>query len=363
MDDTRVNELDLLRFCAAMSVVLFHYAFMGYYAQGDVSVMAYSPLAGLFKYGYLGVHFFFMISGFVILMTASRASLRAFAISRIVRLYPAFWACCTMTFVAIVFMGGSHFSASLHQYLVNMTMLGEFFGARPIDGAYWSLFVEIKFYALVAVVLIMRRIDQAQIFLILWLIVSIALELRPIGKLRYLLVVDYSALFIAGAECYLIRSQGLSPTKLAIIVLSWCLAVDQALKQRHALEAFFRAELSTNAVAGIISIFYLVMLSVALRSTGLLAKKSWRLTGALTYPLYLLHQNIGYMIFNLEHSSLDPHLLFWGTVALVFGAAVAVHFLIEKRTAPPLRRALERVAYRLPSLCRPVDSGRTFSEQ
>src|SRR5215471_2445277 len=120
--DHRVNEIDLLRFLAALSVVMFHYAFRGY-AADSVSAMPYPLLAPFAKYGGLGVHLFFMISGFVILMTAAGGTLKTFVTSRIVRLYPAFWICCTITFVAVLAIGAPRFFASPGQYLVNMTML------------------------------------------------------------------------------------------------------------------------------------------------------------------------------------------------------------------------------------------------
>lgn len=199
----RVNEIDLLRFLAAMAVVFFHYAFRGYAADG-LSPMPYPLLAPIAKYGYLGVELFFLISGFVILMTAADGSLKNFVVSRFVRLYPAFWACCTLSFVVIVLLGAGTFSASVPQYLVNMTMLSGFVGVSSIDGAYWPLFVEMKFYAMVAVVLLLGRIHQAQRFLVLWLALSIVLEALPSYRLRSLFIVNYSAYFVAGATCYLI---------------------------------------------------------------------------------------------------------------------------------------------------------------
>lgn len=48
MRNTRVNEIDLLRFMAVLAVVFFHYAFRGY--AGDArSVMAYPLLASVSK--------------------------------------------------------------------------------------------------------------------------------------------------------------------------------------------------------------------------------------------------------------------------------------------------------------------------
>lgn len=76
---------------AALAVMIFHYGFRGN-AVG-MSQFSYEPMAEAAKYGYLGVELFFMISGFVILMTASAGSLRRFCVSRAVRLYPSFWIC------------------------------------------------------------------------------------------------------------------------------------------------------------------------------------------------------------------------------------------------------------------------------
>src|SRR5215210_3755070 len=179
---SRVTEIDLLRFLAAFLVVLYHYTFRGY-AADDMSIMPYPLLAPISKYGYLGVELFFLISGFVILMTASSGSLKKFTISRIVRLYPAFWVCCTVTFIVILLIGGERYSASFTQYLVNMTMLSEFLNVPDLDGVYWSLFVEIKFYALVALVLLVGRIHRAQSLLIMWLIITITLTVFPISAM------------------------------------------------------------------------------------------------------------------------------------------------------------------------------------
>ena len=197
MNNRRLNELDLLRFLAAFAVVIFHYAFRGY-ARGDMSVMPYPMLADVAKYGYLGVELFFMISGFVILMTASSNDLKAFFISRVIRLCPAFWVCCTITFLVTLAIGQPRFSADLYQYVINLTFLGDVIGVPPIDGVYWSLFVEIKFYFMIAILLAFKKIEKIETFLVLWLLISAAAEVFAFEKLRSVLITDYAAYFIAG---------------------------------------------------------------------------------------------------------------------------------------------------------------------
>jgi peptidoglycan/LPS O-acetylase OafA/YrhL len=288
-----------------------------------------------------------MISGFVILMTAAGGSLRRFVISRFVRLYPAFWACCTITFAAIAMIGAPRYSASVSQYLINMTMLSGFVGVPSIDGAYWSLFVEIQFYGLVVALLLIRRIHQAEVFLACWLAAAIALEIFPVGKLRFLLIVDYAAFFIAGAAFFQIWSQGLSPRRVALVALSWSLAIFQSIRGLPDFEKHFNESISAYVVAGIITAYFLAMLLVSLKRTGPLGRNRWILAGALTYPLYLLHQTIGFMIFNAAYPAINQHLLFWGTISLTLGAAFAVHHLVEKRFSSTLKHAIDGIADRM----------------
>jgi peptidoglycan/LPS O-acetylase OafA/YrhL len=353
MAPTRVNEIDLLRFLAALSVVFYHYTFRGYAADG-LSSMPFTWLSPFAKYGYLGVELFFLISGFVVLMTAEAARrVRDFAISRIVRLYPAYWACCTITCAAILAFGAPTQVITLDQYLVNMTMLTGLTKFQLIDGAYWSLLVEIRFYALVAVLLAVGKIHQAQRFLVIWLVATISLELLPIlaqqinwvppdalRYIRYLLIVNYSAYFIAGATCYLLWSKGATAGKICIITACWVLALYQAKPTLGEFEAYYKTTIRTDIVFGIITIFFLIMVIIAMRKTGSLARYRWPMAGAISYPLYLIHQNIGYIILNHFHPKVSQHLLLWSTLIFVLLASYLVHRFVEQRLSLKLKTVL-----------------------
>lgn len=337
----RVNEIDLLRFLAALAVLLFHYSFRGYFAD-DRTTMPYLGLAPIGKYGYLGVDLFFIISGFVILMTASRGGLREFVVSRIARLYPAYWVCCSITFLAILTIGGARYDATISQYLTNMTMLGGFFHVPYIDGSYWSLTVELKFYAMVGVVLLVGALARVQALLCGWLVAAIALRFWPVDSLGYWLIVDYAAYFIAGATCFLIWSRGVSVARAAMLIASWALALANAIEYSQEVADYYSTPISEVVVGAIVSIYFLVMLLVSLRRTGIFARKRWLTLGALTYPLYLLHQKIGFMIFNLGYPKISAHLLFWGTLGAMLVASYLVYAQVERRVAPWLRDALNR---------------------
>jgi peptidoglycan/LPS O-acetylase OafA/YrhL len=334
---TRINEIDLLRFIAAMMVVFYHYCFRGY-AADELSVMPYPLLASVSKFGYLGVDLFFIISGFVILMTAAGGSLKNFVVSRITRLFPAFWACCSITFILTLVIGAPRFSASIKQYLINMTMMSGFVGVSSIDGSYWSLFIEMKFYFLVALVLLAGMIDRAQAFLAMWLLVSIGSIIIP--KLDSIFITDYSAYFIAGATFFLVWSKGISKTRVALILACWCLALFRSYERLAGIEKHYHIDMNPYVVFLFITVFFITMTMISTKRTGFWGRKTWLLVGSITYPLYLLHHNIGFMIFNVAFPKINQHVILYGTITLMLGTSYAVHIMIERRYAKPMKNML-----------------------
>src|SRR5689334_8689300 len=140
---TRFPELDLVRFLAACGVMLFHYTYLG--PQNHSWPGSFPFLGQIFKYGYLGVDVFFILSGFVILLTAYDKDAITFTAARFVRLYPAYWICVTLTALAILLTGTHHNAVTLWQYLANLTMVHGFAGIRDVSGVYWTLAVELQF--------------------------------------------------------------------------------------------------------------------------------------------------------------------------------------------------------------------------
>lgn len=334
---TRANEIDLLRFIAALSVVLFHYGFRGYSGADKLTTMPYSLLGPVAMYGYLGVDLFFVISGFVILMTASNSSLKGFFASRVARLYPAFWVCCTATYLVIAVFDEKQ-QVSFSQYLVNLTMLSAFLNVPSIDGSYWSLFVEVRFYVLVAALMAIGGMARAELALALWLAAAVLLNAHPIGVLNFVLIADYAAHFIAGAIFYLIWSCGLSTFRVCMLAVAWVMVMRHATGEIAQLEQNFKQAFEILVVLGVVTCIFLVMLLVSLRKTGVFMRMDWALVGALTYPLYLLHQMIGYIVFNLAYPTLNAHLVFWGTIVCMLLAAYLVHVKVETKYGALLRR-------------------------
>ena len=139
----RLAQLDALRGIAALAVVLFHYTTRYDQLFGH----AQAPLVA-FPQGWLGVNLFFMISGFVIFMTLARtARPMDFVVSRFSRLYPAYWGAIVLTFALTHAIGLPGKTVGWDVLAVNVTMVQGFFGVPHVDGVYWTLEVELLFYA------------------------------------------------------------------------------------------------------------------------------------------------------------------------------------------------------------------------
>ncbi len=90
-----------------------------------------------------------------------------------------------------------------------------------------------------------------------------------------------------------------------------------------------------------------MLLLVSTRRTGRLGKMKWAAVGALTYPLYLIHQYIGFMIFHIAYPAVNSHILLWGMILFMLAAAHLINVLVDQRWSTPLKNFLNRVLDRL----------------
>lgn len=335
----RVNELDFLRVTAIAAVLLYHYTFRGY-AGDDMSVVPFPELVPVTKYGYLGVHLFFMVSGFVILMTATAGGIRKFIASRCARLYPAMWACCTLTYAATVAMGGERFSAAFGQYIANLSIVSMFFDVVPIDGAYWSLGPEIEFYGTIGLIVAAGQISRAEFFFQLALAALGLATILSWQTSNILLLIDYFPYFSAGAFYYLIWAKGPSFGRWLGVAVSWTLTLHQCISFVPYLSSHYRTDMSITATAAIVTSYFAIFAAIATRSTTRFGAMRWVSAGAITYPLYLLHENIGFMLFNALYPEVNRFILLACTTALMVSVAYCVHVIVERTLASRVRGAV-----------------------
>lgn len=139
----RLYVVDLLRFGAAMMVVLYHYVYAGGRQTwaADTAELFTSPVRAVASYGWVGVDLFFLISGFVICMSGWGRSLSEFFTSRVVRLLPAYLVAVVVTSAVLVLWKPPAGAPRLAEVLGNLTMVQNLLQLRNIDEPYWTLLV------------------------------------------------------------------------------------------------------------------------------------------------------------------------------------------------------------------------------
>jgi len=336
----RFHELDILRFLAALAVVFFHYTFLN--ATEYESIVTYPVLGEIFKYGYLGVELFFIISGFVILLTASKKDWRGFVISRVARLYPAFWIIVTLTTLGIVFFASEIMQVSLSQYLWNLTMVGEFVGVKNIDPVYWTLQVELKFYFWIVLILFFNKIKYIESFITLWLFISF-IEVYHLGHelTHFAFIPEWAPYFSAGALFYIIQSQGFNLKRAGLLVIAYFLSLYFALEGAEEKIQLYAIEFSPIITLSLITLFYGLFVLIIMGKTTRLYHPWFALLGATTYPLYLIHQKLGQIAYLVVGDSINKYLFLFLIVVSVIVTAYLLHRYFEIGLGKVIKRKLE----------------------
>lgn len=348
----RIYQIDLFRFVAALSVVLYHYLYRGYAADG-FSQLDFSEIGEYFKYGYLGVDLFFIISGFVIALSIKHQLLVKFLISRFTRLYPAYWLSLVITFLVIVFFGSPWFSATFNQFLANLTMFQNYLRIDSLDGVYWSLFIELKFYIIIAFYLIIKRFRNINLdqLILVWLSLTVLsiyfIESSLFKGLNYLMMFNWSSYFIAGMLFFQIFKKGNSIKYLVLLMISFMVSIYMANLRIEDLEYRFNSEFSPIIISTVIAVFYAMLFLVSTNNLKIINSPKLVKIGVLTYPLYLIHQYVGYIIFNNLSPYFNKYLILFSTLFFMIFIAYIISEKIEPVFHKNLKEKLELLSRKL----------------
>jgi len=281
-----------------------------------MSIINFNQVSNYFKYGYLGVDLFFIISGFVILLSIKHNSLTKFITSRFIRLYPTYWIAVFLTFLITISFGAPRYSVNFNQLMINLTMFQNYFDTKSIDGAYWSLFIEMKFYIfIICSYLIINKIRPIKLdyLIIFWVVLSILYVLFNdvfiLEVFNYFFVLNWSSYFIAGIIFYQIFTRGVKIKDFILLSICLFISLYHGLARIHGLEEYYSTYFSPYVIGSIIILFYVLMFTVATGNLKRINSPNLMKLGMLTYPLYLIHQNIGFIIFNNFGLSINKYFL------------------------------------------------------
>lgn len=331
----RIATLDLLRLVAALAVVFFHYFFRGAAADGYLDA-GYPLVAPFAIYGYLGVNLFFLISGFVIAWSAEDRPWQTFAVARFARLYPGFLVCMAISWIVLAAAAHPAIPFSVKQFIANIVIFSPALGEPFVDGVYWSIVLEIIFYGWVTVAVFAGVFSRLKLPLVTGWLALCALNEFYIGSgaLRLLFVTEFGPLFAGGILVHHIFAKGRSTEALMLLAASFLLScnmmtIGQGWMQNHygvsvPLPQLVAANLAMHAL-----LIAAVLLRERVTPTPLIL-----MIGGLTYPLYLLHQNIGYVAIN----TLTPRLGSWIAALATIQLMLLLSWTVWRFVERPARR-------------------------
>jgi peptidoglycan/LPS O-acetylase OafA/YrhL len=310
--EKRINFLDGFRGLAILLVICFHA-----YSRWPSIVPYGNRFASLilFKEGFLGVQLFFLISGFVILMTLEKsANFYNFIYKRWIRLFPAMLVATILVFVTAAYLPERPIGIPtlkniipglifIHPNLVEK-ITGINFGV--LEGAFWSLFVEVKFYTIFGLLYFSLGTKKADLCLsglyFTWFIIT-ATKLKTYPSDKILEILDLCDInnfgwFASGAFAYLFYKLKTKSDLLSSILIG---GISILIYHKDLYSMTFMSLL----LAIFISTIYFEKLK------NIVDNAFFLFFGFISYPLYLIHENamIALIVKLGKHFSFIPQLL------------------------------------------------------
>ncbi|MBO9710098.1 MAG: acyltransferase [Caulobacter sp.] len=328
---------------------------------GDGPVFA--GALGSVSVGWVGVEIFFVISGFVIAYSANGVSPMRFAESRTLRLVPGGWVCALIAAGAIVATG----VMALDDLAGPLARSLAFWPTGPwIDGVYWTLGVEIVFYALVFGILCLNQFARIEAVAVALGVVSALawsawlMTRHPVlhnllaGRLGQLTLLSNGCQFALGLVFWRVMSKSWNWSRALLVLL--CVVgsaievysgeLDHAERARQIPHVASAIGLWLVGVAAIWASFqFNATVSRAFGRLGGLV----RTIGLATYPFYLLHDPIGAggMAVGMR-LGLPPTAALAVGLALAAAMSIGVATYLEPALRPMLAAIFRGISRRLP---------------
>ncbi len=340
----RLAGLDVLRLLAALAVVLFHFGYAG--PTRGTSVTHFPEIAAFSKYGFLGVDLFFLISGYVITASAQGRTWHQFAVARALRLYPAYVVCMTITALVVICLGTRGPDVTPTRWLANLTMVAPAFGQPFMDGAYWSIVVEMVFYGWVGVMIALGLFERRLLtILAIWLAVAALNETIIQSRVvRLGLCSEYAGLFASGILIQRLRAGERSLLAWGLLGLAFSLGMLHVFEVQRIFATLYGDGVDREILWTLHLGMYALFIGALWLSRWVHATPAVLTIGALTYPLYLIHQHVGYALID----TLAPLAGSGNALAISVGCVVIVAFIVQRWLEPAGRAIFKRALAHIP---------------
>lgn len=260
--------------------------------------------------GTYAVFSFYIISGYLMCLVMNQrygftlTGLRFYLINRFLRIYPPYWVACGVSVLLLAFLNTEsvhivwsvwRWPESLMAWVSNLSLVGLLpFYVNPLVPPAWTLWVEVFYYVAIALVL-----GRNRAIAVTWFFASVAYHVYlgyanegvTAWAARYFTIEAASLPFSLGALIYHFRQPIVAAVWRPVPILAFVTAlwVSSYLYSAFTSTGFSAFGLYLNC--GISAVLVVVLIALPEQSTRLRRVDSW--LGDLSYPVYLMHMQIG----------------------------------------------------------------------
>ena len=353
-----LGSLQAARAVAALWVVLFHATSLSHERLGA------HLFRGVFTFGFVGVDFFFVLSGFIIYyVNAGRDHgdhFSTYLTKRLLRVFPIYWIVSGVKVALLLLVPSAAKPHELQPGFLIASFLLAPQPVLPIIGAAWTLSYELLFYLVFGVAVAVKG-RTLPIVLVAWMTLvaagQVLLAMRVVDA-RWLYLLEFlanerNAEFVLGAAAaYLVTSRRIGVWPAVASLLSGL-----ALFALSSAELVGGHDIAWYSIRfGLPSMLIVVGLSGLELRNGLRVPSSLQFLGDASYAIYLTHAFFLGLLFKVLEAFAGR--LNWrgaqsaAVVAAICSAIAAgcvVHLLVERPVLATLRARLLRREHRGPS--------------
>ena len=342
----RSKSLDYLRVFASTWVLFYHLA-----DPSQVQLLFNTAFTKyIFSNGWYGVEIFFLLSAFLIGSQLQYLNVSKFLKRRTTRLLPGLTIGLALSLL-IAKVGGvpghsQSFPRPIASYLASVVLLYQHFDVKPASNTLWSLIIEVRYYALASIYLVIRRINPFRhrsilpliaIYLVLMLVDQTFSNIR--GLIHLDLSLDRAAndngflpIFILGTITGYYRLTFKTTWGLELkLVTSLCWFL------------IFIYHDASNLLIGVLSLSWILLLRCNRTNLNSESGQFLRALSDATFITYLIHLELGDLVlFKLKQFGLfQPYFSLLITILVVVNTSLFISYLFERPSRNKLQSLLK----------------------
>jgi len=296
----RNDQIDGLRGITSIIILLFH-LFCRY-----LQIYENNNLVWMEHWGTFGVIIFVLISGYLLGVESikeenNKFNLLKYLKKKIFRLWPCYIISITLIMVVVKIVGLPGREVSWLSYILNIFFINGFCGIPYVDGAHWYLTTLISITIIIGVI---KKFKFNNNFIVycFWILIVMFMTKIGYGNITIFFGGTYLGVALIGFSLARILTKFSANEMLKWLILLFL----------SFLFCFF-IQGTTTSIILIISLF--IVIPCLIQKIKFFENKLFLKLGSISYPLYLIHQNIGYVIIRKLIEFFGNYQIFFSIIA------------------------------------------------